>query len=69
MNATKTIYEKIPETIHIPKEFVNKKGEIIIIIDEDIPREKKKFLKDFYGAIPDFPQREPQGEYEVRESL
>jgi hypothetical protein len=31
--------------------------------------EKLKTLKDFYGIIPDFPERFPQGEYEKRDEL
>jgi hypothetical protein len=69
MNATKKVYEKIPDKINIPKEFIHKKGEIIIIVDEDIPREKKKLLKDFWGILPDFPERPLQREYEKREIL
>ena len=66
MNAIKTHYDDLPETIKIPDEFVHKKGEIIIIIDEDIQNKKKKKLSDFFGSIPDFPERFSQGEYEDR---
>ena len=66
MNATKTIYEEMPETISIPREFVHKRGEIIIITDENMPSGKSKPLKDFFGILPDFPERLSQGEYEKR---
>ncbi len=69
MNATKTIYAAIPAIIQIPKEFVQKKGEIIILIDEELPRLKPGLLKDFFGILPDFPERAPQGDYEARENL
>jgi len=69
MNVTKKVYEEIPDKINIPKEFIHKKGEIIIIIDDDLSREKKKLLKDFFGILPDFPERPLQGEYEKREIL
>ncbi|MCI0512721.1 hypothetical protein L0128_05875 [candidate division KSB1 bacterium] len=69
MNATKTVYQALPETILIPKEFVHRKGEIIILIEDDIQLPKPKFLKDFFGILPDFPERADQGEYESREIL
>ena len=69
MNAIKTMYEDIPEINKIPEEFVHKKGEIIIIIDEQFTHENRKKLTDFYGTIPDFPERFSQGNYEERESL
>jgi hypothetical protein len=67
MIAAKTNYEELPETINIPKEFVHKKGEIIIITEETI--QNNKLLKDFFGFLPDFPERAVQGEYEKREDL
>ena len=47
----------------------SQKGEIIIIIDEQFTHENRKKLTDFYGTIPDFPERVSQGNYEERESL
>ena len=55
MNAIKKYYEKLPESIVIPKEYANKKAEIIIIFDEE--KENKNSLLEFYGSIPDFPER------------
>jgi len=69
MNAIKKTYDEIPETIDVPKEFINKKGEIIFIVEDEEQSGKSKTLKDFYGAIPDFPERADQGEYEKREEL
>lgn len=70
MNALKTVYDDIPPTIRIPKEFVHKKGEIIILIDEpNDTKQSEKNLSDFFGSIPDFPDRAPQGDYDERESL
>jgi len=69
MNAIKKTYNEIPETINVPKEFIHKKGEIIFIVeDEDLPV-KNRSLMDFYGSIPDFPERADQGEFEKREEL
>jgi len=69
MNIIKTMYSELPETITIPKEYVHKKGQIIIILDESIQDLNKKSLKDFYGTIPDFPERAFQGIYDNREEL
>ena len=69
MNAVRQLYNDIPETILIPKEFIHKKGEVIIMMDESPQLKSEKKLKDFFGSIPDFPERLPQGEYEDRESL
>jgi hypothetical protein len=68
MNTVKKIYAEMPEIINIPKEFIHRKGEVIIILDEAPPK-KTSFLKDFYGSIPDFPERVPQGDYEERVPL
>ncbi|MCI0513079.1 hypothetical protein L0128_07710 [candidate division KSB1 bacterium] len=69
MDATKTIYQSLPETFLIPKAFVHKKGEIIILIDDESTSPKPRFLKEFFGILPDFPERSHQGEYEPRELL
>jgi asparagine synthetase A len=69
MNAIKKTYDEIPETVKVPEEFINKKGEIIFIIEDELQFVNKKTLKDFYGTIPDFPERSAQGEYEKRDEL
>ena len=69
MNAVKQLYNDMPETISIPKEFIHQKGEIIIMMDEPSQLKSEKNLRDFFGFIPDFPERLPQGEYEEREIL
>ncbi len=69
MNATTTIFDNIPETITIPKEFVHKKGEIIIIVNENISDVPKKSIKNFFGILPDFPERFSQGNFENRDFL
>ena len=69
MNAIKKTYDEIPEIINVPKEFINRKGEIIFIVEDEERPGRNKTLKDFYGAIPDFPERADQGEYEKRDEL
>ena len=68
MNTVKKIYAEMPEIINIPKEFVHRKGEVIITLDEK-RSSKTILLKDFHGSIPDFPARGPQGDYEDRADL
>lgn len=70
MNAMRTTYEDLPETVTltIPREMAHKRAEIIVLVDESSAPAGKS-LTDFFGSIPDFPDRAPQGEYEKRESL
>jgi hypothetical protein len=68
MNAIRTIYEDLPELVKMPKDFVHRKAEIIIILEDKV-RVKRKSLSEFFGIIPDFPERFSQGGYEERESL
>ena len=69
MQAIKTVYNDIPEQITIPKEFTHKKGEIIIIIDDTAMITGKSNLQEFYGSIPDFPERGIQGDFSERDLL
>jgi hypothetical protein len=69
MKAIKTTYDDLPETIIIPKEFVHKKAEIIIIVEDSAKKYTKNKLVDFFGTIPDFPDRQLQGDFEERDSL
>ena len=68
MEAIKKYYNDLPENITIPKDFIHKKGEIIIILD-DYKESKNTSLKDFFGYIPDFPDRTEQGNYEERAEI
>ena len=68
MNATTTFFNNIPETLTIPKEFVHKKGKIIIV-KENKPNIPKKSIKNFYGVLSDFPERFSQSEFEKRDLL
>lgn len=69
MNALRTIYEKIPDNIEVPKEIRNKKAEVIIIPLEDDNITIYNNIDNLYGCIPDFPERFEQGNYEIREEL
>lgn len=69
MNAIKTVYNSLPENISIPKEFIHRKAEIIIILEDDINDNQSSTLASFYGCLPDFPARFEQGNFEKRELL
>jgi hypothetical protein len=69
MQAIKTFYEDIPEHITIPKEFTHKKGEVIIIIEENVVTVENNKIKEFYGSIPAFPEREKLGDFTERDTL
>ena len=75
MQPIRQIIEDAPDTIPIPTELRHQRVEIIFW-----PLEKAEqpldangwpvgFFEDTYGSIPDFPEREAQGEYEEREPL
>jgi hypothetical protein len=62
MEAQRKVYDSIPTIVAVPEKFVNKKVEVIFILDENLPQTgKKKQLLESFGAIPDFPNRESQG--------
>lgn len=81
MEAIRQIYERIPGTITIPLELRDRRVEVIILpLDQN--EEKKSngealdvngwpigFFEATFGSAPDLPEREPQGEYEVREEI
>jgi len=81
MKTIRRIYERMPETISVPPELRSRRAEVIIlpldeIADVDEPESKAvesevadPLITQFFGSLPDFPEREPQGEYEIREEL
>lgn len=85
MKTIRRIYERMPEAIDVPPELRSRRAEVIILpLDEiaDTDRLESKGVDDqsesemtdplitqFFGCLPDFPEREPQGEYEIREEL
>jgi len=67
MNAVKSIYKKAPTSIPVPEEFQDKSIEVIFLPIED---ERKDInISRFFGALPDFPDRAPQGELQIRDSF
>ena len=83
MEAVRQIYEKIPATISIPPELHDRRVEVIILpldqTEEPQPLGTNQpvdengwpigFFEETFGSLPDLPEREPQGEYEVRREL
>ena len=81
MEAIRQIYDKIPGTIIIPFELRDRRVEVIIFpLDQNDDKKANDvavdengwpigFFEATFGSTPDLPEREPQGEYEVREEL
>ena len=83
MDAIRQVYEKMPERITIPAEMRDRRVEVILLpLDEEPDLAelaakvgmKLEDVKDlhalrFLGSLPDFPSREPQGEFETREEF
>ncbi len=81
MEAIRQIYERIPGTITIPPEFRDRRVEVIILpLDQNEEKNPNGaavdengwpigFFEATFGSVPDLPEREPQGDYEVREEL
>jgi hypothetical protein len=67
MNAVKSIYNNAPNSIPVPKEFQHKSIEVIFLPVED--KKQSNDIGQYFGSIPDFPERAPQGLSEERESL
>ena len=67
-NAIKTEYESLPETISIPRKYVNRRAEVIILVEDEAAPAARE-LKEFYGVLPDFPDRGDQDVFEVRDEL
>ncbi len=67
MNAIKSIYKNAPASIPVPDEFQKKSIEVIFL---PIQEERKSTdISRFFGALPDFPDRAPQGEPQTRDSF
>lgn len=67
MNAVKSIYKNAPNSIPVPKEFQKKNIEVIFLPLED--ERKTTNISSFFGALPDFPERAPQGELQTRDTF
>lgn len=74
------IIEALPETITVPSALRNRRVEIIMLPLDEIAVNGKPaavdangwpegFFEETFGSMPDFPERELQGEYETREEF
>jgi hypothetical protein len=66
MEPLRLIFDNLPEVLTIPQDFQHKKVEVIFW-----PLEKNIFdvqddILSFFGCITDFPDRDFQGEPELR---
>lgn len=76
MIAIRQIHEQLANVIEVPAELRNRRTEVIFLaIDAaDAVNGKSDDAPDFaadefFGALPDFPERSPQGEFETRLEL
>ncbi|MDD5503569.1 MAG: hypothetical protein PHH26_08965 [Candidatus Thermoplasmatota archaeon] len=75
MFALRQIIEDPQDFIPVPPELRHRKTEVIFIaIDQPGETGQAQGIKDgaiaeFFGCLPDFPDREPQGDYETRRAL
>lgn len=67
-NAFRASYDSLPPSIIVPPECVNRPAEVIILFDTDRQLSCCS-LGDFFGSIPDFPERDEQGKHEDRDRL
>ena len=67
MNAVKSTYKVAPVSIPVPEEFHKKSIEVIFLPLEE--ERKDTDIGRFFGSIPDFPDRAPQGDHQTRESF
>lgn len=62
-------------TVQLPADWHLTKAEVIVLPvgDEETQSESREsweaFVKRTMGSIPDFPDRFPQGEYEIRQNF
>ena len=76
MIAIRQIHEQLASTIEVPVEIRNRRTEVIFLVVDgatESPHEEPDGMDltadQFFGALPDFPERAPQGEFETRLEL
>ena len=77
MQAIRQIYESVPDSIQIPPELRRRRVEVIILpLDEGGPTPMRpdsvgpdEGIAQFFGSIPDMPEREVLRDYEQRKEL
>jgi hypothetical protein len=76
MIAIRQIHEHLANVIEVPAELRNRRTEVIFLAI-DSPDAPAEVLPDgaeisadkFFGSLPEFPERAPQGEFETRLEL
>ena len=62
-------------TVDLPADWHLTKAEVIVLpVGDEVTQSESResweaFVKRTMGSIPDFPERFPQGEYEIRQSF
>lgn len=82
MIAIRQIHEHLANVIEVPPELRNQKAEVIFLAMDGVPLEpatadqgspamegSDKSAVEFFGALPDFPERLPQGDFDSRQDL
>lgn len=80
MTYYRHVYHNAPAAVPLPPELHDRRVEVIVLtIDEAAPNGKQtgldargwpvEFFAETFGSVPDHPERAPQGEYDVRESI
>ena len=71
MQFVRQIYDDLPENITIPNDLIHTKAEVIILPLETKTQDSQTDLDiaDFFGAIPDFPERAEQEQISARDEL
>jgi hypothetical protein len=82
MIAIRQIHEHLANVIEVPTELRNKKAEVIFLAMDGIPQdsanaemrssasdESNPSAVEFFGSLPDFPERVAQGEFDSRQEL
>lgn len=80
MTYFRQVYNDLPATINVPLALQHRRVEIIILPLDDIAEKATDaqmdangwpigFFEETFGALPDLPEREPQGDYEIRDEI
>lgn len=73
MIVIRQIHEHLANVIEVPAEIRDRRTEVIFLgIDapaEVLPDGAEFSTDKFFGSLPDFPERAPQGEFETRLEL
>ena len=76
MIAIRQIHEHLGSTLAVPAEAQNRRTEVIFLVVDAAPESPlpdgdgpDAGADEFCGALKDFPERAPQGEFETRQEF